>query len=79
MQTEENAKGGEQMHHMQGQSQLTDMEVQRLRELVTRQDMESQKFRSYAQQCEDPNLRSYFGERAQQADQAKQQLLNHLG
>ncbi len=67
------------MHHMQGQSQLTNMEVQRLRELITRQNMESEKFRSYSQQCEDPNLRSYFNQCAQRADQAKQQLLNHLG
>ncbi len=70
------------MTHMmnnQNQTNLTDQEVQRLRELVTRQDMESQKFRTYSEQCQNPDLRNYFNQCAQQADQAKQQLLSHLG
>ena len=57
---------------------LTDMEVQRLRELITRQDMEAQKYRTYAQQCQDPQLRNYLDQASQQADQARQVLLNHL-
>ncbi len=58
---------------------LTEMEVQRLRELITRQDIEAQKCRTYAQQCQDPQLKNYFGKCAQDKDHARQTLLNHLG
>jgi len=57
---------------------LTEQEVQRLRELITRKDLEAQKYRTYAQQCQDPQLRNHFDQVAQQADQARQTLLNHL-
>jgi len=60
---------------MQG---LTEQEVQKLRELITRQDVEAQKYRTYAQQCQDPQLRDHFSQVAQQADQRRQTLLNHL-
>lgn len=60
------------------QNQLTEMDVQNLRELITRQDMQVQKFRTYAQQCQHPELRSYLDQVAQKADEARNTLLNHL-
>ncbi len=59
--------------------QLTEMEVQKLRELITRQDMATIKWQSYAQQCQEPQLRNYFGQCSQQANRARQALLSHLG
>ncbi len=58
---------------------LTEMEVQKLRELIMKKDMESVKWQSYAEQCENPQLRSYFDQCSQQANQARQALVNHLG
>lgn len=60
-------------------SQLNKLELQNLRHLIGGHDTAFQKMQTYAQQSNDPQVRSYFEKSAQDAQKTKQQLLSFLG
>ena len=60
-------------------SQLNKLELQNLRHLIGSHETAFQKMQTYAQQCNDPQVRSYFEKSAQDAQKTKQQLLSFLG
>ncbi|KPU42510.1 hypothetical protein OXPF_42950 [Oxobacter pfennigii] len=59
-------------------SQLNQMELQNLRHLIGAHDTAYQKMQDYAQQCVDPQVKSYFEKSAQDAMKTKQQLMSFL-
>ncbi len=59
-------------------SQLNHMELQNLRHLIGSHDTSMQKMQTYAQQCQDPQLKQYFEKSAQDAQQTKQKLMSFL-
>ncbi len=59
-------------------SQLNHMELQNLRHLIGTHDTAMQKMQTYAQQCQDPQLKQYFEKSAQDAQQTKQKLMSFL-
>lgn len=60
-------------------SQLNKLELQNLRHLIGAHETAYQKMQTYAQQSNDPQVRSYFEKSAQDAQKTKQQLLSFLG
>jgi ferritin len=54
------------------------MELQTLRRLIGSQDTAYQKMEAYAQQAEDPQVRSYFEKSARDSMQTKQKLMSFL-
>lgn len=54
------------------------MELQNLRHLIGSHDTSMQKMQTYAQQCQDPQLKQYFEKSAQDAQQTKQKLMSFL-
>ncbi len=59
-------------------SQLNHMELQNLRHMIGAHDTAFQKMQTYAQQCQDPQLKQYFEKSAQDAQQTKQKLMSFL-
>lgn len=60
-------------------SQLNQMELQNLRHLIGAHDTAHQKMQTYAQQSNDPQVKSYFEKSAQSAMSTKQKLISFLG
>lgn len=59
-------------------SQLNQIELQNLRSLIGSHDTAYQKMQAYAQQCSDPQVKSYFEKSAKDAQNTKQQLMSFL-
>ncbi|NLK70257.1 MAG: hypothetical protein GX286_02290 [Clostridiales bacterium] len=59
-------------------SQLSQVELQSLRHLISSHENSAQKFETYAQQSTDPQIRSYFEKAAREAQQTKQKLMSFL-
>ncbi|MDP4110068.1 MAG: hypothetical protein Q8878_08590 [Bacillota bacterium] len=59
-------------------SQLNELELQHLRHLIGTHDTAFQKLQTYAQQCTDPQVKTYFEKSAQDAQKTKQQLISFL-
>ena len=58
--------------------QITQMELQKLRELISGHDLAAQKLTEYAQQCTDPQIKQMMQQSAQSAQNTKQQLISFL-
>jgi len=59
-------------------SHLNQQELQNLRHLIGTHDVAFQKMQTYAQQCTDPQVKTYFEKSAQDAQKTKQQLMSFL-
>ncbi|MPM97721.1 hypothetical protein SDC9_144898 [bioreactor metagenome] len=59
-------------------SQLNQLELQNLRHLIGAHETAYQKMQTYAQQCNDQQVKSYFEKSAQDAQKTKQQLMSFL-
>lgn len=59
-------------------SHLNQQELQNLRHLIGTHDTAFQKMQTYAQQCTDPQVKTYFEKSAQDAQKTKQQLMSFL-
>jgi hypothetical protein len=59
-------------------SNLTQMELNTIKELVAAEDLNAKKFQLYAQNCQDTQLQSLFNQEAQQAFSNSKTLLNFL-
>lgn len=57
---------------------LNHVELQTLRHLIGSHETAYQKMEAYAQQAEDPQVRSYFEKSAKDAMQTKQKLMSFL-
>lgn len=57
---------------------ISEMELQNLRHLLLASEMESEKYKSYAEGATDPNVKQFFQKSAQSATQNKNQLLQFL-
>lgn len=60
-------------------SQLSQIELQNLRHLISAHDTAWQKMQAYAQQATDPQVKTYFEKSAQDAQNTKQKLMSFLG
>ncbi|RLL43672.1 hypothetical protein D8M04_12165 [Oceanobacillus piezotolerans] len=58
---------------------LTELELENLRHIIGGHGMIANKLDAYAQSCTDPQLKAMLQKDAQDARQAKQQLMNFLG
>ena len=59
-------------------SQLNQVELQNLRQLIGEHDTSFQKLQAYAQQALDPQVKTFFEQSAQNALNTKQQLMTFL-
>ena len=59
-------------------SQLNQVELQNLRHLIGAHDTAHQKLQTYAEQANDPEIKQFFQNCAQDAMKTKQQLLGFL-
>jgi type III secretory pathway component EscR len=59
-------------------SNLTEMELQNLRHLLLFSDTDREKYKAYAEQSTDPNIKQFFQKESQSAEQKKQTLLQFL-
>ncbi len=57
---------------------LTQMELNTIKELVAAEDVNAKKFQLYAQNCNDSQLQSIFNQQAQQAFSNSKTLMNFL-
>lgn len=57
---------------------LNEMELQHVRHLLQFGETDIQKYRSYAQNCQDPNIKQFFEKAAQSCEKNKQTILNIL-
>ncbi len=57
---------------------LTQMELQTLREMIGAHDTGAKKLQDYANQATDPQVKQMFQQSAQSAQQTKQKLLSFL-
>ena len=57
---------------------LTQMELNTIKELVAAEDVNAKKFQLYAQNCQDTQLQSLFNQEAQQAFSNSKTLMNFL-
>lgn len=57
---------------------LTQMELNTIKELVAMEDVNAKKFQLYAQNCNDSQLQSLFNQEAQQAFSNSKTLMNFL-
>ncbi len=57
---------------------LTQMELNTIKELVGVEDVNAKKFQLYAQNCNDSQLQSLFNQQAQQAFSNSKTLMNFL-
>lgn len=58
--------------------QISQLELQNLRSLISGHDLASQKLGEYANQCTDPQIKQMFQQSAQSAQNTKQKLLSFL-
>jgi len=54
------------------------MELNSLKELIAMEDLNTKKFRLYAQNCNDNQLQNFFNQQSQQASNNAHQLMNFL-
>ncbi|HBE79686.1 MAG TPA: hypothetical protein DDW65_18200 [Firmicutes bacterium] len=59
-------------------SNLTQMELNTIKELTAMEDVNAKKFQLYAQNCNDSQLQSLFNQEAQQAFSNSKTLMNFL-
>lgn len=59
-------------------SNITEMELQNLRHLLLAADLEKEKYKAYAEQCTDSNLKSFFEKESHGAETKKQTLSKFL-
>lgn len=59
-------------------SNLSQMELNTIKELVAMEDVNAKKFQLYAQNCRDTQLQSMFNQEAQQAFSNSKTLMNFL-
>lgn len=59
-------------------SQLTQVELQSLRHLISSHETSCQKLQTYSQQATDTQVKAFFEKATQDAQQTKQQLLSFL-
>lgn len=59
-------------------SQLNQTELQNLRHMIGGHDTACQKLQAYAEQANDPEIKQFFQQSAQEAMKTKQQLLGFL-
>ncbi len=59
-------------------AKLNEMELQNLRELISAHQTEGVKLRSYAQRCNDPQVKQMFEQGATSADGTAQKLISFL-
>lgn len=57
---------------------LSEMELQNLRHLLLFSDTDTEKYKSYAENCTDPYVKQFFQKESQSATQKKQTLLQFL-
>ena len=57
---------------------LTQIELQNLRHLISAQETSYQKFNTYATQCVDPQIKQLFTKSAQDSLNTKQKLMTFL-
>lgn len=57
---------------------ITQMELNTIKELVAMEDVNAKKFQLYAQNCNDSQLKSLFTQEAQQAFSNSKTLINFL-
>lgn len=60
------------------QQQITQLELQNLRELIGGHDLAAQKLREYANQCTDSQVKQMLQQSADSAQNTKQKLLSFL-
>nr|WP_144925621.1 hypothetical protein [Paenibacillus bovis] len=58
---------------------LTELEVENLRHLIGAHGLVTKKLETYAQSCQDPELKNILQRDAQAAKQAQQHLMTFLG
>ncbi|MBM7661877.1 spore coat protein CotF [Bacillus mesophilus] len=58
---------------------LNELELQNLRHLIGGHETCATKLDTYAQQCQDPQIKQMLQQHAQSARQTKQQLMSFLG
>ncbi len=58
--------------------QLTQMELNTIKELVAKEDVNAKKFQLYAQNCQDSQLKSIFTQESQKAYNDAKTLMNFL-
>ncbi|XER10301.1 hypothetical protein SATMO3_04580 [Sporomusa aerivorans] len=59
-------------------AQITQMELQHLRHMISGHETVANKLQAYAQQCTDPQLKQMFSQDATEARNAKQKLMSFL-
>jgi hypothetical protein len=59
-------------------SNITQMELNTIKELVATEDVNAKKFQLYAQNCQDTQLQSLFHQEAQQAFSNSKTLMSFL-
>lgn len=59
-------------------TQLTQMELENLRELIGAHDTAAHKLETYAQQCQNPQVKQMFLQSAKSAGTTKQKLMSFL-
>lgn len=58
--------------------QVTQMELNTLKQLIAMEDLNAKKFQLYAQNCNDSQLQNFFNQQAQQAFNDAQRLMSFL-
>lgn len=58
--------------------QVSQMELNSLKELIAMEDLNTKKFQLYAQNCNDTQLQSFFNQQSQQAFNDARKLMNFL-
>lgn len=59
-------------------SELNQVELQNLRHMLGAHETACEKMQTYAQQAQDPQIKSFFEKSAQDAQSTKQQLMTFL-
>lgn len=58
--------------------QVTQMELNTLKQLIAMEDLNAKKFQLYAQNCNDSQLQNFFNQQAQQAFNDAHRLMSFL-
>lgn len=59
-------------------SQLTQMELETLRHLISEEQLAMSKYRAYSESCQDSSMKSQFQQLAQTSEQDYQKLMGFL-
>jgi len=59
-------------------AQLNQQELQNVRHFIFSHETAAQKLKTYAQQCQDPQIKQMFQQAAQQAENTKQKFIQFL-